>query len=96
MVVVPMKFDAPPTTAKERYMQHLYTYRFKSNLVNAVLQDLSIAIPKALVTDIRDDSGNFTKTSFLELLQHINTAFSTIMETFNTPYDFTLTLAEYC
>jgi hypothetical protein len=91
------------TRAKERYMQHLYTYSFKSNLVKAVLKDLSIAIPKALVTDIQDDSGTFTKTSLLDLLQHINTAFhqirpkdiSTIMETFNTPYDLTLTLAEY-
>lgn len=82
------------TREKEIYIQNVYLYTYKCNLEKAIIKDLDIAIPKSLVTDLQYESGSFTKTSLIELLAHLDTAFrqvlpkdiATVMETFRQPF----------
>jgi len=88
---------------KTIWEQSFYLWQYKSHLEQACLLDLTSAIPPELIADLKHDDILQPFVSVTYLLNYMETQWSTIkpndilriMTTLNTPFDDTITMAQY-
>ena len=93
-------------TSKEQslYNQSLNLFHYKDNICQACLLDLETAIPSELIADLYNENDTLMlSVSPASLLQHMEARYDilkpadikSVMDTANTPYDESMTMAQY-